>query len=52
MSHFATPFIVINLGCEMIYVIDQRLKTQKVPLDKSERGLLKLELCEAAHKAK
>lgn len=44
MSHFATPFIVINLGCEMIYVIDQRLKTQKVPLDKSERGLLKLEL--------
>ncbi|XP_026495783.2 protein OSCP1 [Vanessa tameamea] len=39
MSHFATPFIVINLGCEMIYVIDQRLKTQKVPLDKSERVL-------------
>ncbi|CAH2092769.1 unnamed protein product [Euphydryas editha] len=39
MSHFATPFIVINLGCEMIYVIDQRLKTQKVPLEKSERVL-------------
>ncbi|XP_050348170.1 protein OSCP1 [Nymphalis io] len=37
MSHFATPFIVINLGCEMIYVIDQRLKAQKIPLDKSER---------------
>ncbi|CAH0720392.1 unnamed protein product, partial [Brenthis ino] len=39
MSHFATPFIVVNLGCEMIYVIDQRLKTQNIPLDKSERVL-------------
>ncbi|CAG9564830.1 unnamed protein product [Danaus chrysippus] len=42
MSHFATPFIVINLGCEMIYVIDQRLKTQSVPLEKSERVLTDL----------
>ncbi|XP_014357714.2 protein OSCP1 [Papilio machaon] len=39
MSHFATPFIVINLGCEMIYVIDQRLKSQNIPMDKSERVL-------------
>ncbi|XP_026321695.1 protein OSCP1 isoform X2 [Hyposmocoma kahamanoa] len=39
MSHFATPFIVVNLGCEMIYVIDQRLKAQNIGLDKSERVL-------------
>ncbi|XP_068618046.1 protein OSCP1 [Battus philenor] len=39
MSHFATPFIVLNLGCEMIYVIDQRLKSQNIPEDKSEKVL-------------
>ncbi|XP_041981864.1 protein OSCP1 [Aricia agestis] len=39
MSHFATPFIVINLGCEMVYVIDQRLQSQNVPADKAERVL-------------
>ncbi|XP_049876224.1 protein OSCP1 [Pectinophora gossypiella] len=39
MSHFATPFIVVNLGCEMIYVVDQRLKAQNITLDKSERVL-------------
>ncbi|CAH0589143.1 unnamed protein product [Chrysodeixis includens] len=39
MSHFATPFIVVNLGCEMIFVIDQRLKAQNITLDKSERVL-------------
>ncbi|CAG4951630.1 unnamed protein product [Colias eurytheme] len=36
MSHFATPFIVINLGCEMVYVVEQRLKMQNIPEDKSE----------------
>ncbi|XP_072945056.1 protein OSCP1 [Epargyreus clarus] len=39
MSHFATPFIVVNLGCEMVYIIDQRLKSQNISLDKSERVL-------------
>ncbi|XP_026756407.1 protein OSCP1 [Galleria mellonella] len=39
MSHFATPFIVVNLGCEMVYVIDQRLKAQNIGADKSERVL-------------
>ncbi|KAI8439288.1 hypothetical protein MSG28_013121 [Choristoneura fumiferana] len=38
MSHFATPCIVVNLGCEMIYVIEQRLKAQNIPAEKSERG--------------
>ncbi|XP_075980474.1 organic solute carrier partner 1 [Anticarsia gemmatalis] len=39
MSHFATPFIVVNLGCEMIFVIEQRLKAQSISVDKSERVL-------------
>lgn len=28
-------FLTLNLGCEMIYVIDQRLNAQSVALDKS-----------------
>ncbi|XP_058460519.1 protein OSCP1 [Malaya genurostris] len=32
-------FIVLNLGSEMIYVIDQRLKAQTIPLDKSAQVL-------------
>ncbi|XP_030029330.1 protein OSCP1 [Manduca sexta] len=39
MSHFATPFIVANLGCEMVFVIEQRLKAQNIGLDKSDRVL-------------
>lgn len=38
MSHFATSFIAINLGCEMVFVIDQRLRAQNISMDKSERG--------------
>ncbi|KAF9424570.1 hypothetical protein HW555_000381 [Spodoptera exigua] len=39
MSHYATPFIAINLGCEMVFVVDQRLKAQNISLDKSEKVL-------------
>ncbi|KOB72101.1 putative Oxidored-nitro domain-containing protein [Operophtera brumata] len=42
MSHFATSFIVVNLGCEMAFVIDQRLKAQSIPNDRSERVLTDL----------
>ncbi|XP_055384987.1 protein OSCP1 [Condylostylus longicornis] len=31
----ANMFIFVNLGCEMLYVIDQRLKAQEVETDKS-----------------
>lgn len=31
-------FLVLNLGCEMVYVIDQRLMAQKVAADKSAQG--------------
>ncbi|XP_065368695.1 protein OSCP1 [Calliphora vicina] len=31
----ANVFIMVNLGCEMLFVIDQRLKAQQIALDKS-----------------
>lgn len=37
----ANPFLIINLGCEMLYVIDQRLKAQCITLEKSTQGELK-----------
>ncbi|XP_055903210.1 protein OSCP1 [Eupeodes corollae] len=35
MTPEANVFIVVNLGCEMLYVIDQRLKAQKISAEKS-----------------
>lgn len=35
-------FLTLNLGCEMIYVIDQRLNAQSVALDKSATVLREL----------
>ncbi|XP_075168789.1 organic solute carrier partner 1 [Haematobia irritans] len=35
----ANVFIIVNLGCEMLYVIDQRLKAQKIATDKSRQVL-------------
>ncbi|XP_037044919.1 protein OSCP1 [Bradysia coprophila] len=32
-------FLVLNLGCEMLYVIDQRLKAQRITLEKSAQVL-------------
>lgn len=31
-------FLILNLGCEMLYVIDQRLQAQSVGLEKSTQG--------------
>lgn len=31
-------FLVLNLGSEMLYVIDQRLRAQSIALDKSAQG--------------
>lgn len=30
--------LLINLGCEMLYIIDQRLQAQRVAKDKSAQG--------------
>jgi len=36
---WAMPIITINLGGEMIYILHQRLRAQKVPLDKESKVL-------------
>lgn len=38
----ANVFLLVNLGCEMLYVIDQRLKAQNIAEDKSVQGRYKL----------
>jgi hypothetical protein len=38
MAGLSNVYLIINLGCEMVYVIDQRLKAQNIPLDKSAQG--------------
>ncbi|VEN36586.1 unnamed protein product [Callosobruchus maculatus] len=40
MSHYVTPFLVLNLGSEMVFVIAQRLDAQNIP---QERATLVLE---------
>ncbi|XP_045476928.1 protein OSCP1 isoform X1 [Harmonia axyridis] len=39
MSHYVTPFLVLNLGSEMVYVVAQRLQAQNVSGDKMMRVL-------------
>lgn len=34
-------FLLINLGCEMLYIIDQRLIAQAVSRDKAAQGKFK-----------
>lgn len=54
MASLTTPFLVYNLGCEMLFIIDQRLRAQHssnersatVLLDLAE-GLLQADLMEA-----
>ena len=38
MSSFCMPMIIVNMGGEMVYILEQRLHAQNVPLDKSKRG--------------
>mmetsp|Transcript_53479 Transcript_53479/g.122904 ORF Transcript_53479/g.122904 Transcript_53479/m.122904 type:complete len:381 (-) Transcript_53479:72-1214(-) len=35
----AMPMLIINMGGEMVYILEQRLQAQNVPLDKSKRVL-------------
>lgn len=39
MALLAMPLIVTNLGCEMVYILDQRLKAQSIPTDKAAKVL-------------
>lgn len=38
MPSHVNLFLVLNLGSEMLYVIDQRLRAQSIALDKSAQG--------------
>eukprot|EP00611_Tribonema_gayanum_P010344 TRINITY_DN2032_c0_g1_i2.p1 TRINITY_DN2032_c0_g1~~TRINITY_DN2032_c0_g1_i2.p1 ORF type:complete len:424 (-),score=113.42 TRINITY_DN2032_c0_g1_i2:56-1327(-) len=38
-SLLAMPMLVLNMGCEMLYILNQRLLAQNVPQDKSNRVL-------------
>lgn len=38
MSAKSLPLIFINMGGEMMYILDQRLKAQSVPTDKTKKG--------------
>jgi hypothetical protein len=33
----ALPFLIINMGGEMIYILNQRLLAQKIPVDKADK---------------
>jgi hypothetical protein len=39
MSLFAMPFLVMNFGGEMIYILEQRLHAQKIPPEKAQKVL-------------
>jgi hypothetical protein len=34
----AMPVLIINLGMEMLYVLEQRLRAQQIPPEKGRRG--------------
>ena len=33
------PFVIINLGGEMVYILEQRLRSQDITADKSQKVL-------------
>lgn len=37
-SLLAMPMLVINMGGEMVYILEQRLRAQNIPTDKSRKG--------------
>ena len=39
MSQYCMPVLIINMGGEMVYILEQRLTAQNVPADKSSRVL-------------
>ncbi|KAH9489142.1 Protein oscp1 [Bulinus truncatus] len=39
MSYKALPLLFMNLGGEMIYILDQRLSAQSIPIEKSKKVL-------------
>lgn len=38
MAQFCMPMLIVNMGGEMVYILEQRLTAQNVAGDKSKRG--------------
>lgn len=38
MSQRALPILFLNLGGEMLYILDQRLRAQNIPEEKARKG--------------
>ena len=38
MSMKTLPILFINLGGEMLYILDQRLRAQNIPKEKASKG--------------
>jgi hypothetical protein len=38
MATKVNAWLLVNLGCEMLYIIDQRLSAQKIEKDKAAQG--------------
>lgn len=39
MAHHAMPFLVVNYGAEMVFILDQRLQAQNIPTEKATKVL-------------
>jgi len=50
MSTRTLPLLFINLGGEMLYILDQRLRAQNIPADKAKKGRWQL-ICLGANQA-
>lgn len=40
MSNYVTPFLVLNVGTEMVFVVAQRLQAQSVATERANLGSL------------
>lgn len=38
MTYYTLPFLFINLGGEMMYILDQRLRAQNIAAEKAKKG--------------
>ena len=46
MSTNTLPILFLNLGGEMLYILDQRLRAQSIPQEKAQKGeKLQKEIC-------
>ena len=50
MSTKTLPILFLNLGGEMLYILDQRLRAQSIPQEKAQKGeKLRKEISLRAH---